>query len=433
MSAAPGERFEVEDLDADNVLAFLRDLDEEARRIEAFKLRAAAHWADLHPATAETGAAAPDGGVLDADELLGGEGTPAVAAFTPEDLAVVLQISPTSAAAMVADALDLRHRLPHLWRAVMRLQAPAWLARRVAQQTRRLPKGGARYVDEALAARGSSWGTGIADRVVAEAIARFDPVEHARREDRGRGSWDVKISHPAPTEFAGTSELWARGDSIALQALYDQICAQAHQRHLDGDTDHLGARKAKALTELTGDQAPLPAKMRLYVHVKATDLDTEAVGDVEKLGPATLTKIKDWVGHRRVTIRPVLDPRRDDGVETHDPPPWMRELVILRDRHCVFPGCQVDARSCDLDHITPYDEHGPPDQTRPGQTRPENLACLCRRHHRAKTLGLWRYGRTTDGSYLWKGPYGTTCLVTPRGTVPIGSTSSWRCWCQTPR
>jgi hypothetical protein len=240
---------------------------------------------------------------------------------------------------------------------------------------------------------------------------RFDPVEHARREDRGRGSWDVRLTHPTPTEFAGTSELWARGDSIALQALYEQICAQAHQRHLDGDTDHLGARKVKALAGLGTVQATPGDKIKVYLHVRAADLDTDAVGAVEKLGPATLTKIKDWVGHRRVTIRPVLDPRRDDGVETHDPPPWMRELVILRDRHCVFPGCQVDARSCDLDHITPYDEHGPP-----GQTRPDNLACLCRRHHRAKTLGLWRYARTPDRNYLWKGPYGTTRLVARRGT-----------------
>ena len=153
MSASPGERFEVEDLDPDGVLCFLRDLDEEARRIEAFKLKAAAHWADLHPATVDTGAATPDGGVLDADELLGGEGTPAVAAFTPEDIAVVLQISPSAAAGFIADALDLRHRLPALWRAVMRLEVPAWLARRVAQQTRRLPKAGAKFVDETLAAR----------------------------------------------------------------------------------------------------------------------------------------------------------------------------------------------------------------------------------------------------------------------------------------
>ena len=29
----------------------------------------------------------------------------------------------------------------------------------------------------------------------------------------------------------------------------------------------------------------------------------------------------------------------------------MRDLVILRDGHCVFPGCTTDARDCDLDHI----------------------------------------------------------------------------------
>ena len=167
----------------------------------------------------------------------------------PKTSPVVLQISPSAAAGLVADALDLRHRLPHLWRAVMRLTVPAWLARRVAQQTRRLPKVGARYVDETLAAR-SSWGTGVLDRIVADAIARFDPVEHQRREDRGKGSWDVKLTHPGPTEFAGTSELWARGDSVALQALYDLICAQAHQRRLDGDPDPLGARKVKALAGL---------------------------------------------------------------------------------------------------------------------------------------------------------------------------------------
>ncbi len=44
--------------------------------------------------------------------------------------------------------------------------------------------------------------------------------------------------------------------------------------------------------------------------------------------------------------------------------------------------------------------------------QPDNLACLCRRHHRAKTLGLWRYTRTPDGSYLWHGPHGITVTVT---------------------
>ena len=105
---------------------------------------------------------------------------------------------------------------------------------------------------------------------------------------------------------------------------------------------------------------------------------------------------------------------RTDAVDAHDPPAWMRELVILRDRHCVFPWCNRDARASDLDHITPYDENGPP-----GQTSPDALAALCRRHHRAKTFRRWRYHRTPSGNYQWTGPQGQTYLVTPQGTLPI--------------
>jgi hypothetical protein len=95
----------------------------------------------------------------------------------------------------------------------------------------------------------------------------------------------------------------------------------------------------------------------------------------------------------------------------------MRETVILRDGHCVFPWCQVDARSCDLDHIEPYvspDDGGPP-----GQTAPSKLACLCRRHHRAKTARRWRYSRNRDGTYTWHGPHRHTYLVTPFGTTEL--------------
>ena len=80
---------------------------------------------------------------------------------------------------------------------------------------------------------------------------------------------------------------------------------------------------------------------------------------------------------------------RTDRVDQHDPPEWMRELVILRDSECVFPYCHNNARDCDLDHIEAYvemDDGGPP-----GQTRPDNLAPLCRRHHRAKTHRGWTY------------------------------------------
>ena len=84
----------------------------------------------------------------------------------------------------------------------------------------------------------------------------------------------------------------------------------------------------------------------------------------------------------------------------------MRELVILRDRTCAHPNCDRSARDCDLDHIEAYvemDDGGPP-----GQTRPDNLAPLCRRHHRAKTHYGWTYQRNADGSYTWTDPFGRT-------------------------
>ena len=165
----------------------------------------------------------------------------------------------------------------------------------------------------------------------------------------------------------------------------------------------------------------------MYLHLSLADLIADpgaspgerpdgvlAVGEVEKLGPATIARIQEWVDHSRVSIRPVLDLARTDAVDDHDPPEWMRELVILRDQHCVFPWCPRDARACDLDHVVPYDEDGPP-----GQTRPENLAPLCRRHHRCKTSGRWRYRRRSDGTYEWIGPPGRRFLVTPTDTTSV--------------
>ena len=83
---------------------------------------------------------------------------------------------------------------------------------------------------------------------------------------------------------------------------------------------------------------------------------------------------------------------------------------MLRDGHCVFPGCPVDSRSCDLDHIRPYRD--PDDGGPPGQTGPANLAPLCRRHHRLKTHAGWHYPRDGTG-YAWTSPDGLTYRTDP--------------------
>ena len=426
------------------------------REAEVHKLQIAYQWAITHPAldACETpeGAALP--AVLTTPETLGGPGTPAVAAFTPEPLAAALGCSPTSASSLLADALDLHHRLPLLWDHTRAQLVPAWKARRVAARTRHLALDAARWVDRQVAARASSLSLPALDRIVAEAAARCeDPEEATGRTVRARQGWDVVITHPDASRFTGTSELHATGDTLDLTRFHDLVCAEAEALGQLGDTDTFEVRKAKAvgviadtqahldLTDLT--DAPDPAahqaareraitrrdaKVRLYLHASLTDLvssatvgDDGAVGTVEGLGPVTLDTIRDWAGRSRLTIQPILHVASDDrwSVDQHDPPPRMAEQVRLRDETCVFPWCGRPARRCDLDHRDPYldpDDGGPP-----GQTSPESLAPLCRRHHRAKTHGAWTYRRTAPGTYLWTGPAGQTVIVTPTGTMAVPS------------
>ncbi|MGZ6792057.1 MAG: HNH endonuclease signature motif containing protein, partial [Mycobacteriales bacterium] len=66
-------------------------------------------------------------------------------------------------------------------------------------------------------------------------------------------------------------------------------------------------------------------------------------------------------------------------------------LLHARDRTCVFPGCHVPAPRTDADHREPW-PHGP--------TSPDNLQCLCRRHHRAKHT-LFTTLEDPDGTTAW--------------------------------
>src|SRR5512142_845225 len=149
---ATGAPVIVEDLDDDQFLALVEHKRTESRAAERGKLRLAAQWCARHPATADTGVATWAGaslpGVLGQDESLGGEGTPAVSAFAPEPFAATLGISTAAGMRLIADALDLQHRLPRIWRLVERLEVEPWQARQVAQATHTLSKEAAGYVDE---------------------------------------------------------------------------------------------------------------------------------------------------------------------------------------------------------------------------------------------------------------------------------------------
>jgi hypothetical protein len=70
-------------------------------------------------------------------------------------------------------------------------------------------------------------------------------------------------------------------------------------------------------------------------------------------------------------------------------PSRLARQVKARDRTCVFPGCH--RRVTDTDHRIPWPL---------GPTHPDNLQCLCRRHHRAKQA-LFEVTLHPDGTTTW--------------------------------
>ena len=75
---------------------------------------------------------------------------------------------------------------------------------------------------------------------------------------------------------------------------------------------------------------------------------------------------------------------------------------------CRFPGCDVPATNCDVDHTIPYPA---------GPTQASNLKCVCRRHHLLKTFwggaGGWRDEQSPDGTITWTAPDGLTHVTRP--------------------
>ena len=101
----------------------------------------------------------------------------------------------------------------------------------------------------------------------------------------------------------------------------------------------------------------------------------------------------------------------DYGREKYEPPQALVDFLLARDRTCRFPGCRQPASRSDIDHAQSWESGG--------ETKPENLGLLCRRHHRLKTHGRWALVSNSDGSCEWTSPVGKKYFVPAR---PINET-----------
>jgi hypothetical protein len=95
----------------------------------------------------------------------------------------------------------------------------------------------------------------------------------------------------------------------------------------------------------------------------------------------------------------------DTGASSAAVPPHLRRLVILRDRHCAFPGCWQKPGRCQAHHLIP--------RAKGGVTALHNLALLCSFHH---LIAVHRWGWT-----LALNADGTTTATSPDGKRALHS------------
>ncbi|MGA5466602.1 DUF222 domain-containing protein [Mycobacterium sp. NPDC050041] len=114
------------------------------------------------------------------------------------------------------------------------------------------------------------------------------------------------------------------------------------------------------------------------------------------------------------TLRPLNPPTvtAEQGLR-YQPTAAVERFVRMRDLRCRFPGCDRPAQGCDLDHTIAFNHVDP---RAGGKTVPENLKCLCRQHHRAKTFVQgWRDLQLPDGTVVWTTPDGRQVHTVPGG------------------
>lgn len=437
----------LDELDAQDVVLAAQAMTERRRAIEVEDLQLVARWADLHGADPMAGPGGrrrwDDGG----DRLVqvGGEDTPLVQELCLCELAVARQVHTLRMRSMVADVLDLRHRLPLTWAVVEELGCEVWLARKVAAMSRHLSAAAVHLVDLAVA---DAIGGEAPGRVLSLAEAKIieaDTAAHQARLEAERRRRFVSLSR---TDEHGLRHVIARveaGDAVWIDAMVDRVADILAARpdlrpDLPADPEAISKDELRAVafgwlarpedlldllqhpdapeqppTDADGAPAPRrPAPRRsavIYLHLHQAALEGTGVARVEGLGPMIREQVTRFLGHANVTVKPVIDLADQIRVDAYEHPESVKERAHLITVGDVFPHATRISRHLDRDHPVPFDPGGPP-----GQTGDHNIAPLSRTHHRAKTHLAYRLDQLGPGEYVWTTPHGLHRHVDHTGT-----------------
>lgn len=354
----------------------------------------------------------------------GADGTPLVAEHLATELAPKLRMPIEGAFVLIADSMNLVHRHPRLWDATREGRVRVWQARTLARATATagLSREAAAWVDEQLEPALGRLAWGRVKRKLSGLILRADVELAARKAAQAKAERFVRVRNLGD----GTALVTARADAADALRFSRTLDQLAGQLSVSGETDERDVLRATALGVLAEPEQAVallagpdsrpgtdrPRQRRtaeLVIHYAPG----ERVGRSEELGPVLAEQVRDWLGHDRVVVRPVVDLADNPSVDAYEIPEAMARVVRLRNPYDVFPWSGRTSRGLDLDHTRAY-QHGA--GRPPAQTNPDNLGPLSRRAHRAKTHSGWQVSQPFPGVFAWRSPLGFRYQVDADGS-----------------
>ena len=418
------------EMSEEQILDFASACAQTAQRAEVDILRAAYQWAVVHPGIALDPADAHKPG-RERARFFGGDGTPEVSEFAAAEFGARIGRSPSAAASLIGDALDLQHRLPQLWARVQAGEVRASYARYVAAKSRQLTRVQAAHVDAGVveSADGRINWTRFEALVAAKVAQAAPDLVQEKEEQAAKARFAKKIGPTSIDEAHGMASFLVRADLATVEAIDDYLTQ--HARHLaetQPEAPHLQTddeRRVHAFLLLlsgkpadTGLRDLLP-RVTVFVHTYAGP-DRDEIVRVEGHGPVTDAWVRDVLGpHAQFTIRPVFDIAGQAPVDSYEIPERHRQAVHLMTPADTFPFASSTARSMQVDHTIPH--------ARGGVSGIGNYGPMTTRHHRVKThCPGWEVKQPFPGIYVWRDPHGGFYLVDHTGTRLIPGTDTGR-------
>ena len=282
-------------------------------------------------------------------------------------------------------------------------------------------------IDTQLAAVAPGWNRFSRRRVtelVDWRVRELDPAAErvAREVDEGR---HVEIG---PSQD-GVAQFWGAvraADAAVLDRRLDQLAGSVCRE----DSRTKRQRRADALAALAAGQNSMvcdcgsedcpaadagAAAAQVVIHVLAEQAtvsgESATPGYLPGFGALPAETVRDLA--TRAHVRPLKPAQEFTAESQYRPSAALAEFIRARDLCCRFPGCEVPAEFCDIDHSVAWAAGGP--------THPSNLNCKCRAHHLLKTFWCgengWAEQQFPDGTIVFTSPSGRCYTTTPGGAL----------------